>query len=133
MCYGFSMYKYWYKSVINKYKKEYRKERSVHRPAFHDEKVYFDERGFNHLLMKGGKYRPISDQIRRLKLMKFVHEIVKESDDFNKYYFSARQDSVAYFWSLSKIVGNQLIIVIIRQIGVSGNKHFLSVMNKRLS
>lgn len=120
------------KFIKNSYE-EYKKIRYVECPAFANEKVYFNQDGFRHLIRKGKKLREIKDQVKRLNLLKYVSKVISESKKFkdynkNKPINPSEVHNEANFWSLIKIHDNIKIIVIVRQIK-DNNKHFFSVMS----
>jgi len=117
---------------IQKVKREYINIGSIPCPAFGGKLIHFDERGFNHLVMKQGVRRTRSEQLRKFKLLAYAPYIVRESDKFSTAYKNNRGKTCAYFWSLKSMRKDTIIIVIIRQIGDTGDKHFLSIMSKRL-
>ncbi len=120
-----------WEEFIRKSKKEYREIGYISCPAFGDELIRFDERGFNHLVMKNGVQRSRPAQRRKFKLMRYVESVLQECTSFSNYYKSTRSRTSAYFWSLKAVRGDRLIIVIIRKIN-DGNLHFLSIMDKKL-
>ena len=95
-------------------------------PALNMEKVYFNHDGFKHLLMKNNKYRTISEQTRRLKLMTHVVDIMLNSKKFDKY----RIINGIQYWSLYKHHKNRTVTVIIRKFG-NQKAHFYSIMDKK--
>lgn len=109
----------------NKYKKAkdraydfYRSIDCVSCTVMDGEKVYFDDRGFRHLVFKGNKRRPISEQIYRFNLMKIVPTAISKSSDITYH-----EGETAKFWSIKF----KKIKVIVRQLR-GGRKHFFSVM-----
>ena len=119
-----------WRNFIKKAKGRYQQIRPVFCPAF-GEFVYFDERGFNHLIMKTGKYRSRNEQKRRMGLVHKSPSILKKSKNYTKYYETSRENSKAYFWSFTHLEACKIIIVVVRQIN-AGQKHFLSIMDKKL-
>jgi hypothetical protein len=98
-------------------------------PALNGEKVYFEKAGFRHLIYKGKEPRTMNDQIRRFKSLINVKNILLEANNFTKYRVSVRKNSVAYFWSLNKRIGDKVITVVLRRIN-SKNIHFFSVLDE---
>lgn len=108
-------------------------------PALGGEYVTFNRLGFSHLLRKGHVPRPKSEQKRRLFLLKYAEQIVKNPK--SKIYFRQTEEkyfinrhgqkilttSIAKFWTFIEDVDNKKIKLVIRQLG-SGQKHFLSIM-----
>ena len=95
-------------------------------PALNLEKVYFSHDGLKHLLMKNNKYRTIKDQIRRLKLLTFVIDIISNSKKFDKY----RIINNTQYWSLYKHYKNKTVTIIIRKLG-DQKIQFYSIMDKK--
>lgn len=96
---------------------------SVPCPAFDNEKISFNRRGFQHLLYKKGDRRKKSVQIERLSLLKKAVQVIRSSDKTVEY----RRNGNIQFWSLEGSSGDMNIVVVIAQIG-NGSKYFLSVM-----
>ncbi len=115
--------------LIRKAKENYKHIGNVVCPAFNNEKILFNQKGFRHLIMKGGKYRTHGQQIRRLSLIPKIISVISTSSKIHSY----RNDFGIEFWSLSKIIDNILIVVVIRQSSKNQSKYFLSVMDKKLS
>jgi hypothetical protein len=120
----------WRKYVI-KEKKKYKKIGYVICPAFFDEKIYFNKHGFNHLIRKMGKPRPVNEQIRRIKLIPHALDILRSSDKVKVEKTNVINGYTAEFWSFSKKIGQKCIKVIVRQLK-NGNKHFFSIMDKNV-
>ncbi len=115
-----------HRNFVKNAKNEYKNINKIICPAFGNEFVYFNQKGFKHLVMKKGKYRTISEQIRRLKLIPEIVSVISNAIEFSSYRNSFGID----FWSISKIVNGIIIIVVIRQNSVDKHKYFLSVMDK---
>ena len=109
-------------------KEEYKKIGYVECPAFLGERVYFTHKGFEHLLMKNGKYRAHQDQIRRLSQIPYIVSITSSTKEV----YSYRKGHDIDFWSISGVVDNKLVIIVIRQ-NKGREKQFLSIMDKRLA
>ncbi|MGC9599609.1 MAG: hypothetical protein ABSE18_04460 [Minisyncoccia bacterium] len=88
--------------------------------------VFFNNIGFRHLIWKGGKHRPKSEQTRRFALLPHVEKIISNPDATVlrkvKHYRPVR----AEFWIFKERVGKMMITVVIRRIG-NGKRHFFSV------
>jgi len=121
-----------WKKFIKQAKADYYRLGSVACPAFNGELVYFDWQGFNHLLIKHRAYRPVAEQRRKIILAKHAPEIIRSSNVFVSHSTTRRNNSAGFFWSFKSEVNNRVIIVVIRQIGRSGQKHFFSIMDKKL-
>lgn len=114
---------------IRKAKENYKQIGNIECPAFNSEKIFFNQKGFRHLIMKSGKYRTHKQQIRRLSLIPKIISVISTSKKIHSY----RNDFGIEFWSLSKTIDNILIIVVIRQNSKNQPKYFLSVMDKKIS
>lgn len=112
---------------MQKWKNEYYRIRAVTCPAFYNELVCFNERGFNHLLMKNTAYRTYKDQLRRFRLLKKAAGIIRSS----KTYFELRHFDKIDFYSLMERKGNKEITVVLRRME-RGKLEFYSVMDKKL-
>jgi hypothetical protein len=95
-------------------------------PAFGNEKIYFTQAGFNHLLRKGRKLREKNDQIRRLTLVFHAPTILAVSTIVSSYERTYLRDSSADFWSFVGTRKEISITVVIRQLN-GGRKHFFSI------
>lgn len=111
---------------IKKIKDLYGKIGRIPCPAFNFELVHFTGKGFSHLLRKGHIPRPLSDQMRRLSLLKYAREIVVESTEFDTH----RKGTGIEFWTLYKIFRNKKITVVISQIKGEPKK-FFSIMDRK--
>ncbi len=114
--------------IIRKYKKIYNDIKVVESSIFNNEKVYFNQKGFRHLIMKEGKYRTHSEQIRRVILVPYIKDVISTSEFID----SNRLTLDIEFWSMSKNINGQKITVIIKQRIGDGKKYFVSIMNKKL-
>jgi hypothetical protein len=115
-----------YKVLIKKAKEIYKGIKCIECPALNNEKIFFNRKGFQHLLYKKGDRRNKSDQINRLILIQDVVDIVRESQKYNE----LRDNGDIKFWSLVSIKNGMCITVVICQKG-TGVKYFLSVMAKK--
>ncbi len=113
-------------SEIDKIRDFYTKIGSIPCPAFNNDKVYFTDTGFKHLIEKNRKLRTKDDRNRRFILIKHVPQMLGKAKSFSTYRKSEIGGSVAHFWSIEK----NPVVIIIRQIG-KGNKHFFSVFSKK--
>ncbi len=112
-----------HRKLIKKAREEYKKIGYVECPALNDEKIYFTNKGFNHLIFRDGKFRSKKDQLRRLSLIKDSIDIIINSKEYNK-------DRGEDFWSLSQKINNRLVTVVIFKLPSSDKKIFLSVFDK---
>ena len=93
------------------------------------ENVYFNARGFIHLLRKGKSPRPRSEQLRRLRLIFAAVKVIQTEKSVSSYEIIKRNGISAHFWVLRSLLGSVRIRVVIRKID-NGKIHFFSVMNK---
>lgn len=115
-----------YSKFIQKQRKIYREIGSIVCPALYNERVYFNNYGFNHLFRKNGNIRPIDDIHRRLNILQEAVYIIQTSPTISEYRISHRKNIPAHFWAIQGKVGNQNIKVILRKID-KGKLHFFSV------
>lgn len=115
-----------FKNFIKISKEIYKKIRAVKCSVLNNEEIFFNQKGFRHLIMKKGKYRTRKEQIRRLSLLRDVIDVITQSEKIDSYRFSFGVE----FWSISKIINKSLVVVIIRQDKKYKPKYFLSVINK---
>lgn len=128
-----------WKKYIKNEKEKYKKIGYIECPAFKNEKIYFTNKGFNHLIRKNRKFRDLNEQIRRLELFSHVLNILKTSNKFNTYRITKKvlvidsiiNVSTAHFWSFKKKIGDRYIIVVVCQINFEP-KIFMSVMDKSI-
>ena len=97
-------------------------------PAFRSEKVYFNRNGFDHLLRKNGKFRPINEQVRRIQLISKAILVIQTSSQFQSTLLNTENHHPALFWAFSKTMDTVEIRVVVRQLG-DGKKHFFSVID----
>ena len=119
----------YYKEFIRKSKDYYKNIGYIECPAFNNERIYLTNRGFNHLIKKDRKYRSKVEQIRRLVLIPYIVDILKNNSNYNTYRITNRENSIASFWSFKKKIDNRIIIVVVCQINKEP-KIFISVMDK---
>jgi hypothetical protein len=112
-----------HRKLIKDAKEEYRMIGYVECPVLNNEKIYFTNKGFNHLIFRDGKFRPKRDQLRRLSLLKDSIDIIRNNKEYNK-------DRGEDFWSLSKSINNKLVTVVVLKLPNSDKKIFLSVFDK---
>ncbi len=129
------MEKDWKRFVKERYE-EYKKIGYVECPAFGGERVYFTQEGFDHLLMKKGKLRKRSEQMRKIHLFEHASLIIQKTLQYSGYIKNIRTKnkglpgSVAEFWELRKKMDEKFVYVIIRRIN-DGPKHFFSVKDRK--
>jgi len=106
---------------LKQYKQEYYSIGHIICPVLNNEKVYFNNYGFNHLIRKRGVKRYIWDTKRRMVLLKYVKRVINSKNTEVEY----RKDKQK-FWALIKIIQGRKIKVILRKIG-KGKLHFFSI------
>lgn len=108
---------YW--KLYKKVKAFYFKIGSIVCPAMDNEPIFFDKRGFRHILHKNRRKRPIPDQIRRLKMILNIKKFLEfaqidKSNDPN-------------FYRL-KVSYNKEKFKIVIMTNEKGRKYFVSIM-----
>lgn len=73
-----------YYKILNKAEEEYFSIKSIVCPSLNNEVINFNRKGFRHFIRKNNKVRPIPDQIRRLKMIPKVIEIVGSNETVAK-------------------------------------------------
>ena len=90
-------------------------------------KVVFTSAGFNHLLRRGRKFRPKSEQMKRLSLLRYARAILTDPGASVRHR-KLRKQALVQYWSFTKHFDGQRVKLIVRQIG-AGQKHFYSIMS----
>ena len=111
---------------IQQQKKIYREIGYIVCPALDGEKVYFNNKGFTHLLRKNKFLRPINEQIKRLNLLHYCVEILSDTNIKATHKLIKTRKGVAEFWGLEKIINKVRIRIVIRKIN-RGAIHFFSI------
>ena len=75
-----------WKKFIQEKRREYMKIGHVECPAFGNEKIYFTQAGFNHLIRKERKWRDHNEQSQRLLFMQYAPGILNRSNNFLTHY-----------------------------------------------
>ena len=114
-----------YSAIKEKAKKQYAEIGHVWCP-FLNENIYFTKAGFKHLIWKGARQRPKTEQKRRFLLLSFVKNIIESSDVVFKY----ERRGGADFWASTNIYGNKKITLILRQLDGQA-KHFFSIFSDK--
>jgi hypothetical protein len=100
-------------------------------PALNGKRVYFNRRGFQHLIRKGRMYRSLFEITRRCKLIPLAVQTVKTAEKifYQETIFSEKTN--ATFWTLKKtyVSPNVTVFVIIRKLN-DGKIHFFSVYDE---
>jgi len=122
-----------WKKFIKRCRNRYMKIGYVTCPAFGNEKIYFTQAGFNHLLRKGRIPRKINDQMRRLSLVSKAPLILTECTRYSTHEKRYSSSLPADFWSFvynGKDTHGQSITIIVRQIQ-GKPKHFFSIFDEK--
>jgi hypothetical protein len=91
--------------------------------------VYFGKIGFHHLIQKGKKFRPRSEQQRRFLLLIYAKDILSDLE----VHCDNRRDQNnpdVHYWDFTAHRENAFIKVIVIQIK-NGKKYFLSIYTKK--
>ncbi len=115
-----------YSQFIRQQKKLYKEIGCIICPALDGAKIYFNNKGFNHLLRKNGLPRTIPEQMTRLSLLKFCKRIITDNSLIATYQTIKSNKGIAEFWGIEKKIGNIIIRIVIRKIN-KGMTHFFSI------
>lgn len=86
--------------------------------------IIFNSQGIHHLKYNGrGKLRSLNDRIRRLHLINYSLNIIKNA----KSVFEYRNINNIQYWSFREFKNNKTITILIRKVG-NGKHIFYSVM-----
>jgi hypothetical protein len=119
-----------WKEYLKNEKERYKNLRYIECPAFNNERIYFNNYGFDHIIYKGKNQRPIKEVIERFKLLLYVPNILRKIKNVDREDKSIKDKSCAYFWTISYTLSSSLTIkIIIRRLNNSP-LHFFSVMRK---
>lgn len=120
------------KTLKEKAKEKYSQIGEVSCPAFPDETIVFNAKGFNHIFYKGARSGRRKDSIAvRVRLLDRAAELLEistifqEEDSYKGVHKGKRKKY--HFWAFEGVIRNRRIKVIIRQVG-EGKKHFWSVI-----
>ena len=116
-----------WKEYVKSEKEKYKKIGYVECQAFGNERVYFNNYGFDHLVYKGRIPRPNSEVIKRFHLLSDVYSVLKKLKSVDQEEKRIKGESCAYFWTVRGSVNNRKIRIILRRLGNS-TIHFFSVM-----
>ena len=127
-----------YRDIFLKTKELYKKIGVIKCPALDNNPIHFNSVGFTHLIRKGKDLRPISDQIRRFKLLpsavetvshgKMInHRMLQKTVTVKNNKIKIEKKIIIHFWTLLLISASESIKVVIIQEG-NGQKNFLSIM-----
>jgi hypothetical protein len=125
-CYGSMMANYW--KLFKRAKDFYFGLGKIKCPAFNDEEIIFDQRGFNHFLLKSKGKRPIPDQIRRFKLLFGMRDFIQHAELAK----STEEHDIVNKTTLQALLysGNDKRINIVVPKNALGNRYFISIMDK---
>jgi len=119
--------------IIAKYRKIYSQITSVHSSAI-GEKVYFNIRGFKHLIFKGKHRRDSATIYNRLVLVPLIVPVIKNCNEeveirIRREMIDGKQVKVTYY-ALEACVGNcsARVRVVTRKVGDKGRHYFQSIM-----
>jgi len=119
--------------IVNKYKAWYVSLRPVKSKAL-GQTVYFNMRGFKHLVFKGQHRRPSIAIINRLVLIPLIVPTIKNCDEIletriRKEIIDGKKTEVTYH-ALEAHVGKESVKVkvVVRKVGPKGKFFFYSVM-----
>lgn len=90
-------------------------------PVLNNQKVYFNNHGFNHLIRKMGVKRFLWDSKRRFKILKYAKIIIGSGNVQVEY-----RKNKYEFWALTQILYRKKIKVILRRAN-KGKIHFYSI------
>ena len=113
-------------------KRKYRKIKAVNCPAFDQERIAFNSKGFNHLFYKGNRSeRDFKDIQTRVRLLERAVILLKKTTVYqeeNLYKIKDKgRSKTIYFWAFEGVINDRRIKAVVRQIG-RGKKHFWSVI-----
>lgn len=130
-----------YQSAKRHAHKFYKKIGEILCPALNNERIVFNNIGFNHLIRKI-KLRSRREQKRRFALLNYAKDILTSNKVFIEYRQEERQliinkqgNPVAraiciYYWTFYYETKNSRIKLVVRQLG-QGQKHFYSIMSDK--
>ncbi len=105
--------------------KEYKKIQEIRCPLLNNERIYFNNAGFKHLIRKE-RVRSLSEQQERFRLLPYAKEIITDPSSVVQYRKKVLKGLMTQYWSLTNSRDNKIIKVIMRQVG-EGQKHFYSI------
>lgn len=117
-----------YREIKRRAKALYSTIKNVWCPAL-SELITFNSLGFKHLAQKGRKFRPISEQIRRFTLLKYVESILTGNKASVFHESKVIHEKRVDFWKFTEKRDELIIKVVIRQVG-NGKKHFWSIYGR---
>jgi len=122
---------------IRNAREAYKRIGSISCPDFGAERIYFNSKGFDHLIFKNREYRSKREQIDRIRLIPEAVRMLTSCTRFSGYRSYAVDTKIGlpsprvihHLWSFTREDDKRKVTMVIRQIG-NGSKHFLSVMSK---
>ena len=128
-----------YEKAKKKAKGIYSKIGQIPCPALNDD-VYFNSKGFRHLVRKGRIPRPRNEQKRRFVLLKYAEKIIKNPKA--KIFFRQEERKIKIdrhgekllttkmvnFWTFVEEIEDCKVKVVIGQFGQRAQKNFVSIM-----
>jgi hypothetical protein len=119
--------------IIAKYRTMYHKITPLKSPAI-DDKVYFNIRGFKHLIFKGSHRRDNATIYNRLVLIPLIAPVIKNCDE--EVEIRIRRETVGgkpvkvTYYALEARVGSSeaRVRVVTRKVGKNGKHYFQSIM-----
>ncbi|MEK7607382.1 MAG: hypothetical protein AAB484_00420 [Patescibacteria group bacterium] len=114
------------RQIILKYKTFYQNIRSIKCPYFKNEPVFFNRKGFNHLLRKGRDPRAFNILIKRLSLLPYCGFVLTGSHTKIKYKVIKVNNHTAHFWGFNAFIDGKYMRLVVRQTN-EGRKYFFSL------
>jgi len=111
-------------------KKDFQKIGKIKCPAFPNEEITFNAKGFGHLFYKGSntaRSRNIKEIIARTRLIPLAVKLLKIMPIWQEEDSNIFNGKTCYYWSFEGVIDNYRIKVIVRQLG-NGGKHFWSII-----
>lgn len=117
-----------WKKYIKNEKERYRNIGYAECPAFNNERVYFNNYGFDHIVYKGKGGRSKEEITKRLSLIVVARIILEESKSIFRERVSIRNTSKAFFYELRGCSkdGKVKICIVVRRLNDS-KLHFFSI------
>lgn len=111
---------------ISKYKVLYRSIGNIQCSHFDNEKIFFNKKGFNHLVRKGKNWRPLIEQNRRLSLLKYCKSIISGEYISVEHRIIKKKNKIIHFWAFKSCIDDIYMKLIIRQTN-KGPKQFFGI------
>ena len=109
----------------------YKKIDAIPCPVFNGELIYFNSRGFNHLIRKGRKSRTKNEQKKRFRLIVYAERMIRYPDQRLKIEYQERNSfkNSIKFWTLVENIDGILVKLVIGQ-EYGKRKEFISIMRR---